>query len=67
MIALEKRLKHLESVTGTGDKCPECGFAPSETPPWSVHIMRHDEPTELDRWCGECGCKLVHNVKLRWD
>jgi hypothetical protein len=63
---VQRRLAALEAGHG-GNKCPECGFGRNESPPWEVQIARPGEPTESDRWCGECGRKLLHNVNLRWD
>jgi len=63
---LERRVRALESEAGAGDKCPGCGFGLSEKPPWKVHILSTNEQGEPDRWCEECGRKLLHNVNLHW-
>ena len=61
----KRRVAALEDAHG-GNKCPGCGFGRNEKPPWRINFVRHGASREPDRWCGECGRKLVHNVNMRW-
>ena len=62
---IERRVAALEASTGVEEKCPGCGFGRDESPPWRVHIVGRGEG-EPDKWCGECGRKLLHNGNLHW-
>lgn len=62
----KRRIVALEDAHGE-DKCPACGFGRNEHPPWKVRIVGSGDPREPDRWCPECGGKLIHNMTWRWE
>jgi hypothetical protein len=63
--AIERRVAALEASAGAADKCPACGFGQGDSPHWTVRVVGPAE-AEPDRWCEECGRKLLHNVTLHW-
>jgi hypothetical protein len=63
---VERRVAALEASAGARDKCPGCGIGRDDKPPWRVRLVSEAEGKEPDRWCEECGRKLLHNVNLHW-
>jgi len=63
-MSLEKRIEALETSSGEGGECPECGNGPDDRPPSIVFVDPDDvRPHE---WCETCGRALHITIHMDW-
>jgi hypothetical protein len=63
---LQTRVAALETNTGEGGKCPECGNGPEDDK--RSHEIVFVDPGEAppDEWCPACGRALSLTIHMDW-